>query len=177
MTAPVPHSLPADCTFMLHQVTPANASHTVPATLRLIKALALFEKAPEEVEATEELLRQSFFGDDQGRKYAEAVLVYKGGAPGEEGAEAVALACYYFTFSTVLEDLFVEESYRGQGLARMLFRHLGQICAERKLPRMEWVYIKWNENAERVYKKMGAADLDEWMTMRLTGPALAALAK
>lgn len=91
----------SDGDFTLHQVTPDNAAHTIPATLRLIKALALFEKAPEQVEATEELLRDSFFGDAQGRKYAECVLLYKGGAPGEEGAEAVAMACYYFTFSTV----------------------------------------------------------------------------
>lgn len=94
-------AFPADSEFSLHQVTPANSDTTIPATLRLIKALALFEKAPDEVFATEELLRDSFFGDKEGRKYAECVLIYRGGAPGDEGAEAVAMAVWYYTFSTV----------------------------------------------------------------------------
>ncbi|GAA5841665.1 hypothetical protein JCM9279_000723 [Rhodotorula babjevae] len=172
-------AFPADSEFSLHQVTPDNSRFTIPATLRLIKALALFEKAPDEVFATEELLRDSFFGDKAGRKYAECVLIYRGGAPGDEGAEAVAMAVWYYTFSTwtgrgglYLEDLFVEEEFRGRGFAKLLFKHLGQICAERGLPRMEWVYIKWNKNAEQIYKRMGAVDLDEWMTMRMTGDAL-----
>ncbi|GAA6004072.1 GNAT family N-acetyltransferase [Rhodotorula paludigena] len=181
--AAIPHSLPTDFKFELHAVTPSNAQHTLPAMLRLIKALALFERAPEQVEATEELLRRSLFGDENGEhKYAECVLVYVGGGPGK--GKAIGMACYYFTFSTwtgrgglYLEDLYVDDEYRGRGIAKLLFSYLGDICAERQLPRMEWVVLKWNEGARQVYKKMGAEDLDEWVTCRLTGESLKALAK
>lgn len=55
-----------------------------------------------------------------------------------------------------LEDLFVEEEFRGKGVSKALFRHLGQECEERKLPRMEWVVIDWNDPAKEVYRRMGA---------------------
>lgn len=58
--------------------------------------------------------------------------------------------------SNSLEDLFVEEPYRGKGIAKKLFQHLGKICAERELPRMEWVVINWNQEAIKVYDKMGS---------------------
>ncbi|GAA6020354.1 hypothetical protein JCM8202_000037 [Rhodotorula sphaerocarpa] len=173
--------------FELHAVTPANAAHTIPETLRLIKALALFERDPDAVDATEELLRRSFFGDDKagGRSYAEAVLVYEEGKkPEDEGAKAVAMAVWYYTFSTwtgrgglYLEDLFVEEPFRGRGIAKKLFQHLGQICAERELPRMEWVVINWNQEAIKVYDKMGSLTMSEWDLRRLEGGALRKLAQ
>lgn len=58
--------------------------------------------------------------------------------------------------SNSLEDLFVEEPYRGKGIAKKLFQHLGKICDERELPRMEWVVINWNQEAIKVYDKMGS---------------------
>lgn len=62
-----------------------------------------------------------------------------------------------FTFSTwtgkggvYLEDFFVKESHRKQGIGKALFRHLGQLCAERGLPRLDWVVLDWNEDAKKV---------------------------
>lgn len=95
--------------FELHAVTPSNASHTVPETLRLIKALALFERDPDAVVTTEELLRRAFFGDDKagGRTYAECVLVYEEGKkPEDEGAKAIAMAVWFYTFSTVSTSFY-----------------------------------------------------------------------
>lgn len=86
----------ASRSFELYPVTPSNASTTIPDLLRLIKALAAYEKEPDAVEATEELLRNAMFGDPEkgGRKYAETVLAYTGGEPGTEGSEAVGMAVY-----------------------------------------------------------------------------------
>ncbi|GAA6038506.1 hypothetical protein JCM8097_004601 [Rhodosporidiobolus ruineniae] len=168
----------------LHRVTPDNASFTISEVLRLIKALALYERDPDAVEATGERLRDAFFGDAQGRKYAEAVLAYEGGAPGEEGAQAVGMAVWFYTFSTwtgrgglYLEDLFVEESHRGKGIAKQLFNFLGKEVEARDLPRMDWVVIEWNEPAKEVYRRMGAKHMSEWQMMRLTGEPLKKLAQ
>lgn len=102
----------APLAFDLHKVTPENAAHTIPATLHLIKALALYERDPDAVEATEELLRNAFFGDDKGRSYAQCVLAYAGGKPGDPGAKAIGMACYFFTFSTVsLAESFFSSAF------------------------------------------------------------------
>lgn len=90
--------------FELVAITPENSAHTIPETLRLIKALALFERDPDAVVANEELLKKAFFGDDKagGRTYAEGVLVYENGQkPEDDGAKAIAMAVWYYTFSTV----------------------------------------------------------------------------
>ncbi|GAA5862528.1 hypothetical protein JCM8547_002094 [Rhodosporidiobolus lusitaniae] len=183
---PTPASAASSEGIKLVPVTPSNASHTIPAVLRLIKDLAAFERAADQVEATQELLRRSFFGegDEKGHRYAEAVLAYEGGGPGEEGGEAVGMAVYYFTFSTwtgrggcYLEDLYVSEPHRGRGIAKLLFNYLGKVCDERGCPRLEWVVINWNEPAKAVYAKMGAKHMDEWQLMRLTGDSLKKLAE
>lgn len=104
--------------------------------------------------------------------------------------------------SNSLEDLFVEEPYRGKGIAKKLFQHLGKICDERELPRMEWVVINWNQEAIKVYDKMGSltvspgcrclgqswacgnrsdtatfSQMSEWDLRRLEGNALKKLAQ
>lgn len=82
--------------FTLHRVTLENSAITIPALLVLIHALALYEKAPESVHATEELLMRSLFGGEDGKpggRYAECMLAYVGGSP-EEGGQAIAMAVY-----------------------------------------------------------------------------------
>lgn len=43
-----------------------------------------------------------------------------------------------------LEDLYVEEAHRGKGVAKALFRHLGKMCEEQDLARLDWVVLDWN---------------------------------
>ncbi|GAA6062702.1 hypothetical protein JCM10212_004760 [Sporobolomyces blumeae] len=176
----------SSASFELVPATESNSAVTIPAILSLIKALALYEKAPDAVEATEDLLRKAFFGDDKagGRNYAECVLAYEGGRPGDDGARAVGMAVYFYTFSTwtgrgglYLEDLYVEESHRGKGIGKALFGYLGKKCEQLELPRMDWVVLDWNTPAREVYRRMGAQHKEEWLGMRLEGEALAKLAK
>lgn len=110
---------------------------------------------PDAVQATEESLVKALLNKTE-RNYAEASIVYE-----ESTGKAVAFACWFYTFSTwtskgglYLEDLFVEEEYRGRGIGKMLFRMLGGICEERDLARMDWVVLDWNLGAKEVYRKM-----------------------
>ena len=142
--------------------------------LALIKELALYEHLLDEVVATEELLKETLFGINSP---AEVQLAYA-----EDGILGFAL--YFRTFSTFLgrpgiylEDLYVRESARGQGLGEALLRQLAYRTLEIGGGRLEWAVLNWNESAIGFYQKMGAAPLDEWTTYRVTGENLQELAK
>lgn len=145
----------------------------LPLILRFIRELAAYEKLADQVVATEEGLRQSFFGP---RPAAEAVIAYA-------GDEGVGFAIYFQTFSTFLgrpgvylEDLYVTPAWRGRGLGRRLLAHVARVAVERGYGRMEWSVLDWNELALGVYRRIGARPMDEWTVQRLTGAALRDLA-
>jgi GNAT superfamily N-acetyltransferase len=161
-------------------MTPALDVRVVPATerdtptiLSLIKGLAEYERLGDEVEATEDDIRESLFGDWPG---AEVVLAYV-------GSDLAGFALFFHNFSTFLgrrglylEDLFVLPAYRGRGVGRRLLAHLARIALERKCGRMEWWVLDWNESAIRFYRSIGARPMDDWTVYRLDGDALARLA-
>jgi GNAT superfamily N-acetyltransferase len=137
----------------------------LPIILELIRALAEYERAPNDVVATEEGLREVLFGP---RPAAEVVLAM-------EGERAVGFAVYFHNFSTwlgrsglYLEDLFVRPEHRGKGYGRALLVHLARIAAERGCGRMEWAVLDWNEPAIQFYRTLGALPNDEWTIFRLT---------
>lgn len=148
-------------------------SNDVPLILSLIRDLAEYERAPDEVVATEESLREALFGE---RPAAEVLLA-------EESGMAVGFALFFHNFSTwlgrrgvYLEDLFVRPSARGKGYGRALLVRLAQIAAERSCGRLEWAVLDWNEPAIKFYRKLGARPNDEWTIFRLTGEGIRALA-
>jgi GNAT superfamily N-acetyltransferase len=154
------------------QIRPASDAD-VPLVLRMIKALAEFEKLGDQVVATEASLRHALFGE---RPYGEVVLGYV-------GSEPVGFALFFHSFSTFrgapgvyLEDLFVEPAWRGRGFGRRLLAHVAAVAVARGCHRMEWSVLDWNEQAITFYRGAGARPMDEWTTFRLTGDALAALA-
>jgi GNAT superfamily N-acetyltransferase len=161
-------------------MTPAPDIRIVPATerdtstiLTLIKGLAEYERKADDVEATEEDIRESLFGEWPG---AEVVLAYV-------GRDLAGFALFFHNFSTFLgrrglylEDLFVLPAYRNRGVGRRLMSHLARIALERKCGRMEWWVLDWNEPAIKFYKSIGAVAMDEWTVYRLGGDALARLA-
>ncbi len=154
-------------------IRPATVAD-VPIVLELIRELATYERAPNEVTATEEQLVDVLFGP---RPAAEVLLAFEKETP-------VGFAVFFHSFSTwlgqpglYLEDLFVRPEKRGKGYGRALLVHLAKIARDRGCGRMEWAVLDWNEPALKFYKKLGAAPLDEWTVFRLTRDGIAKLAK
>lgn len=154
---------------MLRAVCPGDE----PAIIALIHALALYEREPDAVENTPELLAQTLFGDEP-KAFAHVV---------ERDGEIIGIAIWFVTYSTWtgthgiwLEDLVVDESQRGRGYGRALMSALAAICVERGYRRFEWTVLDWNEPSIGFYRSIGAEPLAEWTTQRLSGPRLAELA-
>jgi GNAT superfamily N-acetyltransferase len=165
------YSLPmaADPILEIRQAQPGDE----PTVLRLIKALAEYEKLAHQVVASETDLSESLFGT---RPFAEAVIGYVDGEP-------VGFAVYFHSFSTFwgrpglyLEDLFVEERWRGHGFGRRLLAYVARVAVERGCRRMEWAVLDWNEPTIAFYERLGARPMDDWTVFRLDGETLARVA-
>ena len=146
----------------------------VPVILSLIRELAEYERAPNDVVATEEGLKETLFGVHPA---AEVLL-------GEEAGAPVCFALFFHNFSTwmgrrglYLEDLFVRPEVRGKGYGRALLVRLAQIARARECGRMEWAVLDWNEPAIQFYRKLGAQPNEEWTIFRLTGEGIGRLAE
>jgi len=145
----------------------------VPVILELIRALAEYERAPNEVVCDEARLRESLFGD---KPDAEVLLACI-------GAEAAGFAVFFHNYSTwwgrrgiYLEDLFVRPEMRGRGIGKALLRALAVIARERDCARMEWSVLDWNQPAIDFYRTLGAIPKDEWTVYRLNRPEIEKLA-
>ena len=154
------------------KIRPATAAD-VPVILKLIRALATYERAPNEVIATEEGLIEVLFGE---KPAAEVLLAL-------ENETAVGFAVFFHNFSTwlgrpglYLEDLFVMPEDRGKGYGRALLIQLAKIARDRRCGRMEWAVLDWNEPAIQFYRKLVAKPMDEWTVFRLTRDGIAKLA-
>jgi GNAT superfamily N-acetyltransferase len=141
--------------------------------LRMIVALATYEREPDAVCATEGSLAELMFGDDP-KVFAH--IAEMDGAP-------VGLALWFLNFSTwtgrhgiYLEDLFVDPRARRQGVARALFVALAQEAARRGCARIDWAVLDWNKTAMDFYRTLGAARSSGWQPWRLDGTALTRLA-
>lgn len=146
----------------------------MPLILALIRELAEYERAPNDVVVTEDQLRENLFGPQPA---AEVLL-------GEEAGTPVCFALFFHNFSTwtgrrgiYLEDLFVRPAVRGKGYGKTLLIRLAQIADERGCGRMEWAVLDWNEPAIEFYRKLGARPNDEWTIFRLTRDGIAQLAQ
>ncbi|MFL6553782.1 MAG: GNAT family N-acetyltransferase [Chthoniobacterales bacterium] len=154
------------------EIRPAGVGD-VPIILQLVRDLAMYERAPEEVVATEEQLVNVLFGE---RQVAEVLIAF-------EGELAVGFAVYFHNFSTwlgrpglYLEDLFVKPEKRGKGYGRALLVQLAKIARDRGCGRMEWAVLDWNEPAIKFYRALGAKPMHEWTVFRLTRDEIASLA-
>ncbi len=101
------------------------------------------------------------------------------GEPAVTRAEALGYALFFPTFSsflastgTWLEDLFVREGHRGEGVGRALLEAVAALTRERGGERLEWAALDWNEPALGFYRRIGASTMTEWITHRLDGEAL-----
>ena len=147
----------------------------VPDILAMIRELAEYERALDEVVATEDLLDAALFGPEPG------VFALIAEAP---DGTVVGFALWFRNFSTwlgqhgvYLEDLYVRPACRGQGFGKALLVELARICLDRGYGRLEWWVLDWNEPALQFYRSIGALPMDEWTVQRVTGQTLRDLAR
>jgi GNAT superfamily N-acetyltransferase len=156
---------------MLH-IRPSQSAD-VPLILELIHELAIYEREPDAVVATEADLLRDGFGE---RPFFHCLIAeWKGVAAG--------FAFYFFNYSTwrgrpgiYLEDLFVHPEHRGNGIGKALLVEVARIAVEKDCARFQWQVLDWNQTAIDFYHSLGATFLSEWRTMRVSGEALTALA-
>jgi GNAT superfamily N-acetyltransferase len=158
---------------MEFNITPV-VPEDMPGLLELIRELAQFERLEHELQATEETLRNSFFGPQPA---AGAFLA-------RCGDDLAGYAIYFFTFSSFigrpgiwLDDVYVRPQFRGQRLGRALFRAVARVGVERNCGRFEWTALDWNEKALEFYRKIGAQTMDQWVLLRLDAAGLQKLAR
>jgi GNAT superfamily N-acetyltransferase len=145
----------------------------VPLILEFIRALAVYEREPDAVTATEADLLRDGFGANP---YYHCIIAEHGGKP-------AGFAFYFFNYSTwtgrpglYLEDLFVNPGFRGQGIGKALLARVAAIAVELGCPRLQWEVLDWNTPAIDFYSGLGASFLDEWRNVRMTGEPLKELA-
>lgn len=140
----------------------------------MIHELAEFERASPDCTVTEAQLRQALFGADP--------TVF--GHIAEVGGQAAAGALWFRNFSTwdgvagiYLEDLYVRPEFRRRGLARKMLATLARECLDGGYSRLSWAVLDWNVNAITLYDAVGGRQQNDWITYRVSGPALTELAE
>jgi len=154
-------------------IRPAKPGDEVELTA-MIHELAEFELAGHECTVTESRLRTALFGDAP-TAYAHIA---------EEDGQAAAGALWFLNFSTwdgvagiYLEDLFVRPQFRRRGLARAMLATLARECVDNGYTRLTWAVLDWNVDAIALYDAVGGRQQSEWITYRVSGPELSALAE
>lgn len=136
----------------------------VPALLGLIRELAIFEKAEGQVEVGVAELEKDGFGPQPLFGFFVA----------DTGREIAGIALYYWKYSTwkgrclFLEDLIVQEKFRGHGIGSKLFEQVIRMAREEGVRRLEWQVLDWNQPAITFYKKHSAVLDNEWINGKLT---------
>jgi GNAT superfamily N-acetyltransferase len=137
-----------------------------PRLLELVRELAVYEKAPDEVTVTLDHFTESGFGEKP-VWWAFVATVPSQDQPDHRMIAGFAL--YYIRYSTwkgqtmYLEDILVTESLRGNGIGQQLFDRLLKEAGVRGLKRITWQVLDWNEPAINFYKRQGARLDPEWL--------------
>ncbi|MEO0369232.1 MAG: GNAT family N-acetyltransferase [Pseudomonadota bacterium] len=156
------------------QVNIRAAEQSDSATImQFVIDLAVYEKEPDQVKATEQDFIDTLFSDTP---QAFALIA-------EADGEPIGFAIYFFSYSTwlgkhgiYLEDLFVVPEARGLGAGKALLQELAKIAVAKNCGRVEWSVLDWNEPSIQFYKAMGAESKDGWTVYRLAGDALTSFA-
>ena len=160
----------SDASLAIRAARPGEAA----LALQFVRELAEYEKLTHEMEATEAMIDGALFGPSPRVSCDFA----------EWNGEAVGFALWFLNFSTFsgragiyLEDLFVRPAFRGRGIGKALMAHLARTCVENGWARLQWSVLDWNTPSIEFYKSLGGVMLDEWTGVRVSGDALARLAK
>lgn len=144
----------------------------IPFILQMIRALAEYEKEPQEVTISEIQLLKDGFGD---KPLYQCLIL-------ELEQKPVGFALYYNRYSTwkgktlFLEDLFVIPEARGAGLGKLAMFELAKIARDTDCVRFEWQVLDWNQPAIDFYKSLSAVLLPQWVNCRLDRQGIEKLA-
>lgn len=136
----------------------------LPAALDLIKELAIYENARDEVIVTVKDMEMDGFGNNPVFEFFVA----------EKEEEIVGISLYYMKYSTwkgkciFLEDIIVTERFRKHGIGKKLFDEVVKVSKKRNVHRLEWQVLDWNELAIKFYKKINSHFDSEWINCKLT---------
>lgn len=125
-----------------------------PAILGLIQELADFEKASDQVINSVEQMEQE-------QEHFHCFVAEKDG-------EIVGMALYfiaYFTWvgkSLYLDDLYVKQELRGQGIGKLLLKEIFKVARDENCKRLRWQVLEWNTPAVEFYKSIKANIDTEW---------------
>jgi GNAT superfamily N-acetyltransferase len=154
---------------MIRAATPED----VGLLLEMFTELAEYEKLTDLLQATPERLHRALFDAPPA---ASALIA-------EVDGQAAGYAIHFPTFSTFLaiqgvwlEDLYVRPAHRKGGVGRALLAAVAALARERGAERLEWSALDWNELALGFYRGLGAQQMNDWITHRLVGNELSALA-
>lgn len=150
------------------KIRPARSNESS-IILQLIKDLAQYEKAPNEVEASEKEIIKTVFAENP-KVFCDFV---------EVDGDVAGMAIWFLNYSTwqakhgiYLEDLYIKPEFRGKGYGKALLKHLAQVCNEKGYGRLQWWVLDWNSPAIEFYRSLGAQAMDEWTVYRTSGQAL-----
>lgn len=135
----------------------------LPAVFKLIKELALYERAPHEVTNTVQQMEKDGFGEDTIFGFFVA----------ERDKKIVGLSLYYWRYSTwkgkrlYLEDIIVTEKERGNGIGKQLFERTMQKAVKENCSGMMWQVLDWNESGLNFYRKYNARFDNGWVNCSL----------
>jgi GNAT superfamily N-acetyltransferase len=136
-----------------------------PRMLELVKELAIFERAPDEVTVTLEHFIETGFGKSPVWQALVAI---------DDAGLIVGISLWYMRYSTwkglrlYLEDLIVTENWRGKGIGKKLFDSTINEARRLGVSGMMWQVLDWNEPAISFYKKYGADMSNEWVNCSLS---------
>ena len=134
-----------------------------PRLMELIRELALFEKAPQEVTVSMDEFEDAGFGPNP--VWWAFVAEYNG--------HIVAMSLYYIRYSTwkgrrlYLEDIIVTEEMRGMGIGKELLDHTINYAKENGFSGMMWQVLDWNKPAIDFYKKYDTKLDEEWINVSI----------
>ncbi len=125
----------------------------VPAIVRLMRDFAEYENLGDYCEITEDRLFDVMFGDDA---FVEGLVAFHGDDP-------VAYAMFYPYFASFrgqcgyyLEDIFIADEYRRNGLGEAMVRIIARLAKQRGFERIDFQVLEWNTPAVKFYEKLGA---------------------
>ena len=154
------------------RIRPTNI-HDAALLRTMIRELAEYERELEWVTIREEDLARDGFGENP--RFRALIAEWNG--------QPAGYAVFFHYFSTwvgrglFLEDLFVREKFRKQGIGTALLAEVARIAVEEQCYGIHWEVLDWNTKAIELYKALGAEFRDQWRPVLLTCESLHRLAQ